>query len=46
MGTITELATVDFMQVDWYPWGDEAFEKARKLDIPIFLSSKDALSKM
>ena len=25
--------------VDWYPWGDEAFEKARKLDIPIFLSS-------
>uniref|UniRef100_A0ACD5XDT2 Uncharacterized protein n=2 Tax=Avena sativa TaxID=4498 RepID=A0ACD5XDT2_AVESA len=24
--------------VDWYPWGDEAFEKARKLDIPIFLS--------
>uniref|UniRef100_A0A453GH35 Spermatogenesis-associated protein 20-like TRX domain-containing protein n=1 Tax=Aegilops tauschii subsp. strangulata TaxID=200361 RepID=A0A453GH35_AEGTS len=31
--------------VDWYPWGDEAFEKARKLDIPIFLSS-NALSKI
>ncbi|PNT73542.1 hypothetical protein BRADI_2g60097v3 [Brachypodium distachyon] len=24
--------------VDWYPWGDEAFEKARKMDVPIFLS--------
>ncbi len=24
--------------VDWYPWGDEAFELARKLDRPIFLS--------
>ncbi|KAK1279055.1 hypothetical protein QJS04_geneDACA014750 [Acorus gramineus] len=24
--------------VDWYPWGDEAFEKARKRNIPIFLS--------
>ncbi|NQT88250.1 thioredoxin domain-containing protein [bacterium] len=24
--------------VDWYPWGDEAFETARKLDKPIFLS--------
>jgi uncharacterized protein YyaL (SSP411 family) len=24
--------------VDWYPWGDEAFEKARKDDKPIFLS--------
>jgi len=24
--------------VDWYPWGDEAFEKARRLDRPIFLS--------
>jgi uncharacterized protein YyaL (SSP411 family) len=24
--------------VDWYPWGDEAFEKARELDRPIFLS--------
>jgi uncharacterized protein YyaL (SSP411 family) len=24
--------------VDWYPWGPEAFEKAKKQDKPIFLS--------
>lgn len=24
--------------VDWYPWGQEAFEKARKEDKPVFLS--------
>lgn len=24
--------------VDWFPWGDEAFELARKLDKPVFLS--------
>ena len=24
--------------VDWYPWGNDAFEKARGLDRPIFLS--------
>jgi len=24
--------------VDWYPWGNEAFEKAKELDRPIFLS--------
>ncbi len=24
--------------VDWYPWGDEAFDKARSEDKPIFLS--------
>ena len=24
--------------VDWYPWGDEAFEAARRRDRPIFLS--------
>ncbi len=24
--------------VDWYPWGQEAFQMARKLDKPIFLS--------
>ncbi|HUW17810.1 MAG TPA: thioredoxin domain-containing protein [Sedimentisphaerales bacterium] len=24
--------------VDWYPWGDAAFERARKEDKPIFLS--------
>lgn len=25
-------------QVDWYPWGNEAFEKAKDEDKPIFLS--------
>src|SRR4029453_12973396 len=24
--------------VDWYPWGDEAFEKARREGKPVFLS--------
>src|SRR5205085_5444014 len=24
--------------VDWYPWGNEAFEKARREDKPIYLS--------
>jgi uncharacterized protein YyaL (SSP411 family) len=24
--------------VDWYPWGEEAFKKAKKEDLPIFLS--------
>jgi uncharacterized protein YyaL (SSP411 family) len=24
--------------VDWYPWGDEAFDRARREDRPIFLS--------
>nr|XP_043622701.1 spermatogenesis-associated protein 20 isoform X1 [Erigeron canadensis] len=24
--------------VNWYPWGEEAFEQARKRDVPIFLS--------
>ncbi|MGQ9722161.1 MAG: thioredoxin domain-containing protein [Candidatus Jordarchaeum sp.] len=24
--------------VDWYPWGEEAFERAKKKDKPIFLS--------
>jgi uncharacterized protein YyaL (SSP411 family) len=24
--------------VDWYPWGPEAFEKAKREDKPIFLS--------
>ena len=24
--------------VDWYPWGDQAFARARELDRPIFLS--------
>jgi len=25
--------------VEWYPWGDEAFARARELDRPVFLSS-------
>jgi uncharacterized protein YyaL (SSP411 family) len=25
--------------VDWYPWGEEAFEAAKRRDLPIFLSS-------
>ena len=24
--------------MDWYPWGDEAFEEARRRDVPVFLS--------
>ncbi len=24
--------------VDWFPWGDEAFDKAKNEDKPIFLS--------
>ena len=24
--------------VDWYPWGEAAFEKARREDKPVFLS--------
>ena len=24
--------------IDWYPWGEEAFKKAKELDKPIFLS--------
>src|SRR5437870_2508711 len=24
--------------VDWYPWGDEAFEQVRARDVPVFLS--------
>jgi len=27
-----------FNPVDWYPWGEEAFEKARTEDKPVFLS--------
>lgn len=25
--------------VDWYPWGEEAFQKAKREDKPIFLST-------
>ena len=27
-----------FNPVDWYPWGDAAFARARELNLPIFLS--------
>lgn len=27
-----------YNQVDWFPWGDEAFKKAAEEDKPIFLS--------
>ncbi|MGH2568096.1 MAG: DUF255 domain-containing protein, partial [Bacteroidota bacterium] len=27
-----------FNPVDWHPWGEEAFEKARREDKPLFLS--------
>jgi uncharacterized protein YyaL (SSP411 family) len=26
-------------KINWYPWGDEAFEKAKQEDKPVFLSS-------
>jgi uncharacterized protein len=26
-------------KIDWYPWCDEAFERAKKEDKPVFLSS-------
>ena len=25
--------------VDWYPWGEDAFQMAKELDKPVFLSS-------
>ncbi|XP_021730967.1 spermatogenesis-associated protein 20-like isoform X2 [Chenopodium quinoa] len=28
----------EFNKVNWYPWGDEAFQEARRRDVPIFLS--------
>ncbi|HDH49793.1 MAG TPA: DUF255 domain-containing protein, partial [Nitrospirae bacterium] len=26
-------------KIDWYPWGEEAFERARKESKPLFMSS-------
>jgi len=26
-------------KIDWYPWGDEAFERASRENKPVFLSS-------
>lgn len=28
-----------YQRIDWYPWCDEAFEKAKREDKPVFLSS-------
>jgi len=28
-----------YQKIDWYPWSDEAFERAKKEDKPIFLST-------
>ena len=28
-----------YQEIDWYPWSDEAFEKAKEEDKPIFLST-------
>ncbi|MZP42633.1 DUF255 domain-containing protein [Heliobacterium gestii] len=28
--------------VDWHPWGDEAFKKAKQEDKPVFLSIGDS----
>ena len=33
-----QLSQAPCLQVDWYPWGQEAFDKAKKEDKPIFLS--------
>ena len=32
------MLTSNGLQVDWYPWGKEAFDKAKTEDKPIFLS--------
>jgi uncharacterized protein YyaL (SSP411 family) len=28
-----------YQEIDWYPWSDEAFEKAKEEDKPVFLST-------
>ncbi len=28
----------DYNPVDWYPWGEEAFDKAKAENKPVFLS--------
>lgn len=39
MGHVVRLITdASGVQVDWYPWGEEAFARARAEDKPIFLS--------
>lgn len=34
----TYLLQYAYNPIDWYPWGEEAFTKARAEDKPIFLS--------
>ena len=29
--------------VDWWPFGDEAFEEARRRDVPVFISIAAAI---
>jgi len=35
--TSTYLKGAAHQPVDWYPWGEEAFRKAKELDRPILL---------
>lgn len=37
--SIYEILKFGILEVNWYPWGEEAFEEAGKRDVPIFLSS-------
>lgn len=37
--TASYLQHSSYQEIDWYPWSDEAFEKAKKEDKPIFLST-------
>src|SRR4030065_525487 len=34
-----DLRHASSQKIDWYPWSDEAFERAKKEDKPIFLST-------
>jgi len=33
------LRRSSYQKIDWYPWGEEAFQRARAEDRPVFLSS-------
>ncbi|MER3446885.1 MAG: hypothetical protein C4291_08615 [Candidatus Dadabacteria bacterium] len=35
--TSAYLRSAGYQPVDWYPWGEEAFQKAKDLDRPILL---------
>jgi hypothetical protein len=32
--------------VDWYPWGDEQFDKAKQENKPVFVKDEDSLLKV